>query len=161
MHDPKQLIPCKWSRKWMASALVGLVPFVSGCGSSLPEVAPVRGVVTFDGKPLPEFKHAGVVFTPKAGMPASSVISPTDGSFVLTTYQSGDGARIGTHAVAVSATVDDRSANMEKDYPGLRFVIPEKFANRDSSGLEIEVKPGNNIVEIQLHSNGTGKVFAQ
>jgi hypothetical protein len=131
---------------------------VAGCGSGHPETAPVRGVITFDGKPLPAFKNAAVIFTPKQGRAGKSVISPADGSFELTTYQTGDGARLGAHAVAVSATVDDPAVKTEKAYPGVRSVIPQKFADRDTSGLTIDVKPGSNVIEIQLRSDGTGAI---
>ena len=131
-----------------------------GCGGGLPETAPVHGVVTYDGKPLSGFKNAAVHFTPAAGRPAKSVVSPNDGSFELYTYKSGDGARLGRHMVAVVATVDDPTDKDER-YPGVRFVIPEKFANRDTSGLSYEVKPEGNVIQIELRSNGTGAIVAQ
>jgi hypothetical protein len=134
---------------------------LNGCGGELPEVAPVRGVVTFDGQPLPKFKNAAVIFTPQQGRTAKSIIAPADGSFELTTYETGDGARIGTHSVSVSATVDDATVKTEKGYPGIRHVLPQKFADRDTSGLTFDVKPGSNVVEIQLRSNGASAVVAK
>lgn len=131
-----------------------------GCGSSLPETAPVRGVVTFDGKPLSGFKNAAVVFTPTNGRPAKSVISPTDASFELMTYKSGDGARLGHHSVAVSATVVDPT-DKDAQYPGVRFITPQKFGHGDTSGLTYEVKSGDNQIEIQLHSNGIGAIVSK
>lgn len=130
----------------------------AGCGSDLPEVAPVRGVVEFDGKPLAGFQHGGVIFTPHGGRPGKGVISPEDGTFELTTYSAGDGARIGEHAVAVSATVDDATRTIEGRYSGVRFVIPEKFADRDDSGLTCEVMPKVNQIRIQIRSDGTGTI---
>jgi hypothetical protein len=133
----------------------------SGCGGNLPETAPVRGVVTFNGKPLSGFKNAAVIFTPTNGRPAKSVISPTDSTFELTTYKPGDGARLGRHSVAVSATVDDPSDKDDR-YPGVRLITPHKFGNGDTSGLTYEVESGkNNQIEIQLHSNGTGAIVAK
>ena len=88
------------------------------------------------------------------------MISPNDGSFELYTYKSGDGARLGRHDVAVSATVEDPTDKNER-YPGVRFIIPEKFGNRDTSGLSYEVKPDGNTIEIQLKSNGTATIVAQ
>jgi hypothetical protein len=161
MHD-KELLGTRQARQSKSPCfLAWLLLTLAGCSGSLPDVAPVRGVVTIDGKPLPTFKNAAVIFTPKQGRTAKSVISPANGSFELTTYETGDGARIGTHAVAVSATVEDRTVQTEKAYPGVRSVIPEKFADRDRSGLVFEVKPGGNVVEIQLRSNGTGAIVAK
>jgi hypothetical protein len=138
-----------------------LLVVLTGCGGGLPEVAPVRGTVTFDGKPLPTFKNAAVIFTPRHGRTAKSVISPADGSFDLSTYATGDGARIGIHSVTVSATVDDATVKTEKGNPGIRHVLPERFADRDTSGLVFDVKAGENVVEIQLRSNGTGEVVTK
>jgi hypothetical protein len=141
--------------------LVFQLLFTSGCGGDVPETAPVRGTVTVDGKPISGFKNAAVAFTPSAGRAAKSVISSKDGSFELSTYKSGDGARLGQHSVAVSATVDDRTAQSEERYAGVRFVIPEKFSKGDTSGLTYEVKPGDNSIKIELRSDGTGSIVAQ
>jgi hypothetical protein len=149
------------TRNPLAYLLVFQLVLASGCGSGLPETAPVRGVVTVDGKPISGFKNAAVAFTPAAGRAAKSVILLKDGSFELSTYKPGDGARLGQHTVAVSATVEDRTAQSEDRYPGVRFVIPEKFANGDTSGLGYEVKPGGNVIQIQLRSDGTGAIVAQ
>jgi hypothetical protein len=149
------------ARNPLACLLVWQLLLVSGCGGGLPETAPVRGVVTFDGKPLSGFQHAAVAFTPSAGRPAKGVISLNDGSFELSTYKSGDGARVGRHTVAVSATVDEPNSKTDDRYPGVRFVIPEKFADRDTAGLVYEVNTRSNVVEIQLRSNGTGTIVAQ
>ena len=70
-----------------------------GCGKQ-PDVAPVRGVVMMDGKPLPGGR---IMFEPIAkgenklvGKAAFAQIA-SDGSFVLTTYKDGDGALVGSH----------------------------------------------------------------
>jgi hypothetical protein len=133
----------------------------SGCGGDLPEVAPVRGIVEYDGKPLSGFQHAAVSFTPPAGRPATGTISPADGSFELSTYSPGDGARIGRHLVAVSATVDDPTAQTEDKYPGVRSVISDKFASRDTSGLTYDVKPEANLIRIRIQSDGTGTIIEE
>lgn len=154
----------RFDSKWRAMAvlwMVGTSTAIAGCGDNSPELAPVRGIVEFDGKPIAGFQHAAVAFTPQGGRPAKGTVSSSDGSFELSTYSSGDGARIGTHAVVVSATVDDPSATAEDKYPGVRSVIPEKFANRDTSGLACEVEPGGNFVRIQIRSDGTGAIVKE
>jgi hypothetical protein len=140
---------------------VWLLVMMVGCSDNLPNVAPVRGVVEFDGKPLSGFQHAAVAFTPKGGRPAKGTISLKDGSFELSTYAPGDGARIGHHTVAVSATVDEPSAHSTDKYQGVRSVIPERFANRDTSGLTYEVKPKSNFVRIRIRTDGTGAIVAE
>ena len=117
----------------------------------------MRGVVEFDSG----FENAAIAFTPSGGRPAKGVISPQDGSFVLTTYHSGDGAKIGHHSVAVSATVSDPSVKAEDKYPGIRSTIPENFSNRDTSNLSIDVEPGENVIKIEINSDGTGLIIKE
>lgn len=159
MHHHKR-IAAALARRPLFYLLLWQLVLACGCSGSLPETAPVHGVVTYEGKPLSGFKNAAVHFTPVAGRPGKSVISPNDGSFELYTYKSGDGARLGRHVVAVSATVDDPSDKDER-YPGVRMIIPDKFASGDTSGLTYEVNSSGNEIEIQLHANGTGTIVAK
>jgi hypothetical protein len=161
MNFHKMMILDPLPRVLLTSVLVWAVLFTAGCGGSSSDLATVRGVVTYDGKQLPEFKHASVVFTPEGGRPAKGIISAQDGGFELSTYGTNDGARIGRHTVAVNATVDDPNAETEDKYPGVRFVIPQKFSNRDTSGLVFDVKPGTNVIQIQLRSSGPSEIISQ
>lgn len=145
----------------VASALAAFV-CGSGCGSDLPSMAPVRGVVEFDGKPLTDFDNAGVTFTPRGGRLADGTISPQDGSFRLSTYKKGDGAIVGPAAVSVSATVDDSNAPELDRYHGVRWQIPVKFGHRDTSELNCEVVAGKvNFFRIKLAADGTGEIIAE
>lgn len=138
-----------------------LTAFVTGCGDDRPDLAPVSGSVELDGKPLTEFDHAAVIFTPKGGRTAKGVIDPSDGTFELTTYRSGDGAIVGPALVSVSATVDDSSGPEDK-YQGVRWVIPKDFADRDLSGLRCEVVAGEkNVFRVRISSDGTGVIEAE
>ena len=99
---------------WFACALaVGAV----GC-SNQPKVAPVRGVVKMNGKPLPGGR---VMFSPIAqgedknvGPSAIGQIQE-DGSFVLTTYEDGDGAIVGSHRPTVMENRQEDDPN--SDHP--------------------------------------------
>ena len=89
----------------------------AGCGSS-PPVAPVRGEVTLDGRPL---RGGAVVFTPLAhdadkrvGKSAYGEIRP-DGTFALGTFSEQDGAIIGTHR----ATIIGRAGSDDAPSPGI------------------------------------------
>ncbi len=105
-----------------------------GCGhpGTAPTV-PARGTLLYNGSPA---TLARVIFTPKAGRPA---IGNTDeqGNFVMSTFESGDGAIVGEHIV----TVSDLERNWNQDPSKSRF--PAAYERADTTPLEIEVKPNN------------------
>lgn len=112
-----------------------------GCGGSNNPVAPVKGVVTLNGKPVADMV---ITFTPVPGKTASvgdanapgkSATGNTDaeGKFTLSTYERNDGALVGEHKVTVFGTGPDPTP------PGK---IPKDFT--------MEVKPGSNDLEIKL-----------
>jgi hypothetical protein len=120
---------------------------ITGCGGAHEfKVAPVSGKVDCNGAPL---KDGLVVFIPipkgevkskESGRSASGVIQP-DGSYQLTTYNSADGAIIGSHNVQVfaPAPIDDDA--------------PLTDANRFACGnapLEKTVVDGNNVIDLEL-----------
>ena len=115
---------------------------VAGCGRSGPETIPIRGEVYFKGAPLKDVPQGLVHYIPKSpdGRQASGRLQP-DGSFVLTTFQSGDGVMPGEYDIVVSAywaraelsreQVEAARGNVPK--PGL--VVPEKYTEPTTSGL--------------------------
>jgi hypothetical protein len=108
-----------------------------GCSTSSAEpptgaTVPVRGVVTYKGKPL---SRGTVVFEPDSGREAHGEIR-ADGSFVLTTFVTDDGATPGTHRVAVTGLP--------------RNVLPLKFQNAGVAGVEVEVAAGKSDYAIDL-----------
>jgi hypothetical protein len=120
-----------------------------GCGRPAHqlETAPVYGTVTLDGNPLP----SGYVVVPTArGRMASGKIQP-DGSFVLSTYEDGDGAQVGTHPVVVNEVAPDEFSSIPVQN---RVPIPPRYASAGTSGLQVTVKPGEeNVLELTLISN--------
>lgn len=141
------------------SALL-LMATLPGCGgdSSLPKTAKVRGTVNYKGKPL---SGGQISFIPEAGseaaqsgQPASSQIG-TDGSFTLTTFNTGDGALIGAHKVIVSKRGSDTSRNQPKpdgtiDYTVPKAEIPEKYEKVDKTPLKFTVEDKTNEFNIEL-----------
>jgi hypothetical protein len=108
---------------------------IVGCGG-LEEFpcAPVTGVVTCQGKPVPK---SAVFFEPLKGQAEGSAIvgkqglgaTNDKGEFIVTTYHDNDGAVVGRHRVHV----------MPSDQPG--FVCPCEF-NSQTKPIEVEVKKG-------------------
>lgn len=99
-----------------------------GEGGSRPTVVPVKGKVTFKGQPLTK----GVVrFEPDGyGRMATGELQP-DGTFMLTTFEKGDGAVIGQHKVFITGT----SPNPRKE------MVPKKYLAPETSKLTADVDP--------------------
>ena len=97
-------------------------------------LAETRGRIVCEGQPVP---HARVFFEPlQTGESAlvgkqAFAVAEADGTFVLTTYESGDGAVVGRHRVRV-----DRPH--PEDYP--RFTCP-CVLNSEIDVMEVDVKP--------------------
>jgi hypothetical protein len=131
-------------------ALVALSA-TGGCGSGKLPVAPAKGQVFYQGKPL---EFGSVMFQPSAGPPARGIIQP-DGSFQLSTYGANDGAIIGLHQVRVACFESQRPAGSAppagKGEAGVgRSLIPAKYSNLDTSELLVEVKAANEPFVLNL-----------
>jgi hypothetical protein len=141
-----------------------LLSFVSvGCGSDNFSVAPAKGTVVFSGTPVTEGSITLVPIVPNdqkhGGKPAKGEIT-VDGTFVLSTYGTFDGAVIGRHRVIYESpegTEEDESEPTAEDEaePAAKRPNPggsPKPRNLQvRTGTEVEVKSGNeNIFEIEL-----------
>ena len=101
---------------------------------------PVSGsVVMDDGKPL---TGGTISFVPKekTTVGATGKIA-ADGTFKLTTYSADDGAAEGTYKVRVEPVYEEL-AKGKKGAPKMPF--SSRFTDEDTSGLTVEVKPGEN-----------------
>lgn len=122
-------------------AVIGL----TGCGggqSVRPPLGKVTGTVTYNDKPLAD---GTITILPEKGRPASGRIK--DGKIVdVTTYdQTGDGAPLGTHPVAIRAV--ENAADM---YAKPKLLIPAKYGDTKTSGLSAEIKSGENTLDFKL-----------
>jgi hypothetical protein len=139
-----------------AGTFVGLLALVAlaGCNSEdrgeSVKVYPVKGRVTLpSGEPLAE---GSVVFVPapksETARQAAGKLK-SDGSFVLSTPNSGDGAAPGDYKVRIE-TADIGPALK----PGPRQKTPPKFdigyLDEDSSNLRFTVAAGDNSFDIKL-----------
>lgn len=120
----------------LALVLLGL----SGCGARPEPVVPVRGQVRLDGRPLAE---ATIVFhrRDKEGRNLTGR-SLADGTFRMTTHASGDGVPPGRYGV----TVEWRELVKEGDESSRigRNLLPARYADPTTSGLECEIVEGDN-----------------
>jgi hypothetical protein len=134
--------------KVLGIGLVGLgimAVGLTGCGSSdgierLPTV-PVEGQIKFEGKPLAQ---ADVVFHPQGvsdprHAPARGKTDDS-GNFKLTTYDSGDGAPVGSYAVTVAYYP------LVKDADGVHAgpnALPRKYSTPQFTDLNVQVSDSN------------------
>lgn len=134
-----------------------------GCGDT--GMGQVEGVITFDGAPLAE---ASVSFTHIEGGRPATGFTDSEGRYQLKTLAPGDGAKVGRSQVAVIATEvtqkSNRPVNQDPEFasldgfgpgykpPRTKWLIPQHYGKASSSGLEFEVKPGDNQADFELTS---------
>ena len=125
-----------------------LVAIAAGCGQSAnqPAVAPVAGVVTYNGSPL---ANAQVLFIPadSSGSRVANGKTDASGAFVLSTFGKGDGAIPGDKLVTVVAQEEVKSAKEgnepgSPDYVAPKDLIPKKYFSEATSGLKATVVAG-------------------
>jgi hypothetical protein len=139
-------------RLWFAFVLF---PFalISGCSGNGPEIAPAGGRITYQGKPLVK---AHVFFAPVSGERMATGYTDENGRFRLGTLDIADGAIVGKHRVSVQAHGPPKPLppGQGSGLPGDMLpgdpIIPLKYFQHETSGLEREVQPGNNEFEIDL-----------
>lgn len=106
-----------------------LVGIISGCGGGLD--ATLTGVVTHQGKPVPSLL---INFQSVGGGPMAYAATDEDGAYEAF-VGSNKGIMPGKYRLALEATGDS---------------IPAKYLQVDTSGLEYEVKSGDNTFDISL-----------
>jgi hypothetical protein len=120
-----------------------VVAGLAGCGSGR---ASVNGRVTYqDGTPLNEGTVIGEAGQGEGAVMAQGSIGP-DGTFSWGTSRPGDGAKPGKYRVVVVP----RPLGDSELSQGIRPAVDKKYAHYDTSGIEFEVKPGRNELNITV-----------
>jgi hypothetical protein len=136
---------------------LGLLFSLGGCTGdpNMPKLGKVRGTVTYQGKPI----DAGhIVFTPatgkggETGQVATGEIN-SDGTYEMTTFNTGDGAILGQHIVTVvvqkgDMPKPDQSGQIKYQLP--KNLTPTKYATADKSPLRCTVVEGATKFDIEL-----------
>jgi hypothetical protein len=108
-----------------------------GC-SDRPHIVPVSGQVLIDGQPL---SYGFIRFSSGEGRPALGRLD-NEGRFRLTTYDSGDGAIVGLHRIAIlTHQVTDT---------GIKWHAPRMYADYATSGLTQEISEPTDSLVINL-----------
>jgi hypothetical protein len=146
-------------RPWLWAIVPMLM--LGGCGGAdkdMPPLAKVTGKVMYKGKPV---TNGSVIFTPIAGKGGETGQVATgqleaDGSFTLTTFNTGDGAIIGQHNVTVESRGEDiNTLNQPRADGTIAYVlpkptVPKKYLTPAKTPLKYTVTPEGNHFEIEL-----------
>ena len=121
---------------------LSLAVILSGCGKAKEPwetTYPVKGVVKYGGKSL---AGADVAFFPQGKSIPDSVrpraTTGEDGSFVLWTYEKGDGAPAGNYKVTVVHHVVGQVNGVTVTHPN---DLPAKYSTLQNTDLRAEVGP--------------------
>ena len=120
-----------------------LLGLLAGCGPWRPKRVPVSGKVLIDKQPL----SSGFVRLVPADNRCATGRIDKQGRFKLTTFDGEDGCVLGTHQVEVIA-IEQASSEV------VRFLIPEKYGRRDTSGLTATVDGPTDSLLIELTWEG-------
>ncbi|MGD0656166.1 MAG: hypothetical protein ABSA16_17655 [Thermoguttaceae bacterium] len=133
----------------LAAILLLFFALISGCGDNLPQRVPVSGQVLLDGKPL----ETGTLSIQSPGQRSSYATLGPGGKFSISTFSENDGLMIGKHPVAV---ISKENINGKT----VKWLIPKKYTDIATSGLEIDVPGPRSDVVINLTWGG-GKPFIE
>jgi hypothetical protein len=124
----------------------------SGCGAKrppVPELSPVSGKITFEGKPVPGAK---IVFIPANEDPKKppetrpAAESDDAGNYSLM-WDENEGAPPGNYKVIIMAFKQVDEEDDEVKPPSL---IPERYSSPKLSGLKAVVKEDDNVIDFPL-----------
>jgi hypothetical protein len=109
----------------------------------------VSGTVTLDGSKI---GPGTIVFAPSghSGKPSTGSIE-SDGSYQLKTSRE-SGLAAGAYRVAISIRKMPENVKRGERPPLGKLLIPEKYEDETKSGLQYEVSPGRNTINIELVS---------
>ena len=155
-----------WNKKFACRVLLILVLLCStvlGCGKRSPfKTEPIDGTVMLENQPL---VGAVVGLSPPVGSEQKPAYARSDsqGRFQVTSVEGGldgKGAMAGTYKISVSKDAQVRALSPEElanlkslgltEKHGTISLIPEKYASTETSDLTFEVKPGKNVLNINL-----------
>lgn len=129
-----------------------------GCGGGnkkRPPLGKVAGKVLYKGAPVP---NVNVTFMTEGAPRAGSGTTNINGEFQLTTYDTNDGAIVGTHKVTVTQPAPAATAPMSvsdlatKGAPPApkETAIPPKYSDPKTTPLTNTVDAGKNDITIEL-----------
>jgi hypothetical protein len=153
VDSPAELARPAWNARRAMRWTVGMLCLGAAACSNDPigRTVPVRGEVTFDGKPLGQ---GSLAFWPdaekgnKADFEAGAEIGP-DGTYELST-RGRTGAPPGAYKVTVAAQVP---MNPKDRYSRPKLLVPEIYTDKNTTPLRVEVvdNPGPDAYKLTLN----------
>lgn len=130
-------------------ATATLIATLAGCSPS-PFDATVSGTITLDGESV---EPGVIIFSPLAkGGGSSRGRIEGNGSYTLVT-QHHEGINSGTYRVSVRVFEKGEPPGPgERQMAKLAPLVPERYLTPETSGLQYEVQPGSNRIDIELTS---------
>ncbi len=135
--------------------LLFVAMLASGCagGTTLPDLVPVTGTVTYAGQPL---EQGLIIFEPAdpgIGQPATGRIEA--GEFKMLTSVSSPGIVAGSYKVRIESReqlAEEDRPDLTKEYtpPVLASLIPERYSRFETSELETDVVAGMGPLRFDL-----------
>ncbi|MDR1479207.1 MAG: Ig-like domain-containing protein [Planctomycetaceae bacterium] len=126
---------------FVVAVLSAAMFFTNGCGKDV-GTGKVTGVVTLNGAPLP---NTTLNFATVDGQGLNSMGgTDSDGKYVLYYADGKTGAIPGKYKVTAT------NARPMEDIPES---VPKKYLDFSTTDIEVEVKAGNNIIDVKLTSN--------
>jgi len=124
----------------------------TGCGDGRVAVYPARGTVRVDGQPAAGARvilHA-TKYEPIEGqtVPIPTATAANDGTFVLTSFDEGDGAPAGEYDVTITWPMLQDSAATDPEAQGPSIDrLRGRYADPDTSGITVTISEGDNVLE--------------
>jgi len=141
--------------RFFPAVLAGLLVVIAGCNSAKPIAGsvPVSGTVTFNGQPL---EQGEVWFAPESGgkgQPATGQIK--NGKFTMVTTASSPGVVAGKYKVSIISNKPFTPPKLgtppdPKTGPQPESLIPKKYNDITTSGLEVDVKAATSSLTFAL-----------
>jgi hypothetical protein len=121
---------------------MSLAVIAVGCSGGGPDIVPVSGTVTRNGKPVP---NVTIYFQPTSGRPSLGECDD-QGRFKLRYTHDQDGAKVGMHSVYIVYFPDVTRGAAPADFKE----IAAKYSTPETSPLKIELKRREDNLQIKL-----------
>jgi len=130
--------PLNWPALGYVAGALLIVVLLVGCSGTSKTKAVTGTVTSASGKPL---TGGRILFQPvgESSQPARGIVG-ADGSFELSTFQTGDGAVPGLHKVAIYPAVPQEAVNDPAAVARYMAAVDSRYQNIQTTPLEYMVK---------------------